>query len=511
MFGFSVNLFEKRISSALSAPDVFPAILDKNGPQQSSVIHQQNYLNTILHLPNDRDFLEAAYRQVLGRPCDPSGLARYMEALHNQVPRQSILRELSNSKEAVKIRPGTDARRRTLSARLHFLVERRILGPLRHLFRRILLARLDSIDFQLNFVLEELSRRNDILSQKLDDTGVVLSQRLEAMGEELCLHREQSQELSARLISFAATSASCQESLIGYCERLEAQSEARTGGLEQIIEKWKSDSVSRQESLIGHCETIEAQSDTLIGDLGRIIEKTETLITNSERLGAQGEVVEAAAGELIRRSESLDLKVQQFNCSQQEHASTVAGVVERLAELHRHMEGLHRLSLELQGRNRPLLVRAGQGLLVTEADGFILGIPEEEWRLGGVLRVPRGSGTRSYGSFKSLIRPGMTVVDVGANIGIYSLHAAKSLAGEGPCIASSRFPKSIKILRDNMQVNGFLETGTVQLHQMAISDWDGRAEFAVISGNSGTLDFFPWRSRSESHYRKGQHRGPNAG
>lgn len=527
MLGFSVNLFEKRISSALSAPDVFPPILDNNGSQQSSAIHQQNYLNTILHLPNDRDFLEAAYRLVLGRACDPIGLARYMEALHNQVPRQTVLRELSNSKEASKTRPGTDARRQTVSARLHFLVQRHVLGPLRQLLRRVLLARFDSIDYQLNFVLEELSRRNDILSRKLDDTGVALSQRLDTMGEELHLHRTQSPELSARLISLAATSASHQElfidycerltaqsgtiignnerhiikletllagyqkDLIGYCERIDARSAARIGGMEQIIQKWEAASVSRQESLVGHCGRIEAQSETLIGDLERIIEKTETLITNSRMLGAQGEVVKAAFEELIRRSESLDGKVQQLNYFQQEHVETVATVVERIAELHSRTEGLHRLNLELQERNYPFLVRVGQGLLVTKADGFLLGIPEEEWRLAAYFAFRGVPEPGPVALFKTLIRPGMTVLDIGANIGIYSLHAAQILGPEGHLHSFEPVPKIHQILRDNIQVNGFLETGSVQLHQLALSDWDGRSEFAVFPGNWGHSTLFP--------------------
>ena len=452
-----MNLFEKRISSAVDAPDVFPATSDKNnGPHRSLAGRRQNSPNAILHLPHDRDFLEAAYWLVLGRACDPIGLAGYMEALHNHVPRQTILRELSQSEEATKNRPSTEAaRRRTLKAWLGFFLHRRILAPIRHLLRRVLLARFDSLDYRLNFVLEELSRRNDTLSQKLDDTGVVLSQRQEAMGEEVLRHRE------------------------------------RIGGLERVIEKSETLAASRQESLIGYWDRLDAQSRTQIASLDQILKKNEILISESNTLRASLEPLRASLEPLRASLESLRASVEQANSAQSENALTIGSVVEQIGQLNRRTEELQKLSVDLRKRSRPPLVRAAQDLLVTEADGFILGIPGDEWRLAAYYAFRGVPEPGPIALFKSLVKQDMTVVDVGANIGIYSLHAAQILAGKGRVHSFEPVPKIHQILRDNIQVNGFLETGTVQLHQLAIADWEGRSEFAVFPSNWGHSTLFP--------------------
>jgi FkbM family methyltransferase len=184
-------------------------------------------------------------------------------------------------------------------------------------------------------------------------------------------------------------------------------------------------------------------------------------------------------------------QARQADSSQKEQASIVANVAERIGALSDRTEGLHKLSLELQNRIRPPLVRAGQGVMVTEVDGFILGIPEDEWRLAAYYAFRGVPEPGPVALFKKLVRRGLTVVDVGANIGIYSLHAARIVGGEGRVHSFEPVPKIHQILRDNMQVNGFLETGTVEFHQMALGDWAGRSEFAVFPGNWGHSTLFP--------------------
>ncbi len=58
------------------------------------------------------------------------------------------------------------------------------------------------------------------------------------------------------------------------------------------------------------------------------------------------------------------------------------------------------------------------------------------------------------------LQPGDTFVDVGANIGIYSLHTARRLAGSGTVFAIEPSPDALRIFKRNIESNGFSSTIT---------------------------------------------------
>jgi FkbM family methyltransferase len=156
-------------------------------------------------------------------------------------------------------------------------------------------------------------------------------------------------------------------------------------------------------------------------------------------------------------------------------------------------EARDRASLEFaetQRRLHPPIVLAGNNVLVTEVDGFIVGLPGEEWRLAAYHAfrgVPEPGVARR---FQSLIRPGMAVVDIGANVGMYTLYAARLLATRGKVYSFEPTPRTFQILKDNVQVNGFSELGIVELRQAAVSDSVGTAQFAVFADNCGHNTLF---------------------
>jgi len=55
----------------------------------------------------------------------------------------------------------------------------------------------------------------------------------------------------------------------------------------------------------------------------------------------------------------------------------------------------------------------------------------------------------------SQLQPGDTFVDVGANIGIYSLHAARWLNHSGAVFSLEPSPDAVRILKENIALNGF--------------------------------------------------------
>jgi FkbM family methyltransferase len=59
------------------------------------------------------------------------------------------------------------------------------------------------------------------------------------------------------------------------------------------------------------------------------------------------------------------------------------------------------------------------------------------------------------------LRPGMTYVDVGANIGVYVLLAAKSVGATGRVVAIEALPRLQAFLVDNLSMNGLLDRALI--------------------------------------------------
>lgn len=80
------------------------------------------------------------------------------------------------------------------------------------------------------------------------------------------------------------------------------------------------------------------------------------------------------------------------------------------------------------------------------------------------------------------VRPGMTIIDLGGNIGYYTLILAELVGPTGKVYAVEPFPASYQRLVDNVKLNGY--TGIVEHAQMAISDKTGTAKFFLAEADN---------------------------
>jgi len=78
-----------------------------------------------------------------------------------------------------------------------------------------------------------------------------------------------------------------------------------------------------------------------------------------------------------------------------------------------------------------------------------------------------------------LLRPGMTVVDIGAHHGLYSLLAAKLVGRRGRVIAFEPSPRERRRLQRHLRVNGF---SNVEVDERAVADANGEADFFLVRG-----------------------------
>jgi FkbM family methyltransferase len=86
------------------------------------------------------------------------------------------------------------------------------------------------------------------------------------------------------------------------------------------------------------------------------------------------------------------------------------------------------------------------------------------------------------GVFKRLLSPGDRVIDVGANIGYFSLLASSIVGGSGHVDAFEPDFSNTQALQQNIDLNGFKN---IHIHQVAVSDKVGKAVFHTSIEDSG--------------------------
>lgn len=64
-------------------------------------------------------------------------------------------------------------------------------------------------------------------------------------------------------------------------------------------------------------------------------------------------------------------------------------------------------------------------------------------------------------TFLQFLRPGMTMIDVGANIGYYTLLAARAVEQSGHVYAFEPMPTTVALLRKNVEENGYSDRVTI--------------------------------------------------
>jgi len=102
---------------------------------------------------------------------------------------------------------------------------------------------------------------------------------------------------------------------------------------------------------------------------------------------------------------------------------------------------------------------------------------------GKILRILLGTYEREQTElFRRWIRPGATVLDVGAHVGYYTLLSARLAGPGGRVIAFEPNPRNWDFLRRHVAINGL---DTVEVEQAAASSAAGTARFDFGTG-SGT-------------------------
>jgi FkbM family methyltransferase len=88
------------------------------------------------------------------------------------------------------------------------------------------------------------------------------------------------------------------------------------------------------------------------------------------------------------------------------------------------------------------------------------------------------------GVFERLLRPGMTVVDVGANVGYFTLLAADLVGPEGRVYAFDPNPENCRLIASSIERN---QLDTVSLFPVALGAENGFSYFTSAIGSNGAM------------------------
>jgi len=140
--------------------------------------------------------------------------------------------------------------------------------------------------------------------------------------------------------------------------------------------------------------------------------------------------------------------------------------------------------LTIRSKVRRLLGRTGERVVVqdgTESYAFFCENSVEQWRARTLLT--KEAGTVDW--IRTHVRPGQVFLDVGANIGLYTVLAAKRVGHDGMVYAVEPHLGNAFRLMQNVRANGI--DAQVKVLSVALHDTNGFVDFnynAEISGSS---------------------------
>lgn len=116
---------------------------------------------------------------------------------------------------------------------------------------------------------------------------------------------------------------------------------------------------------------------------------------------------------------------------------------------------------------------------IVDVDGHVVRLDEAD-----SIGVARAGGYEPYESslLESLVTPGSTVLDVGANLGLYTLRFARATGPTGQVVAFEPAPPTARLLAHNVRVNGYRH---VRVEQRALADGSGVRSLFLSETNIG--------------------------
>lgn len=101
----------------------------------------------------------------------------------------------------------------------------------------------------------------------------------------------------------------------------------------------------------------------------------------------------------------------------------------------------------------------------------------------------------------TLLRPGMTVIDIGAHVGYHSLLAARVVGSTGRVISFEPSPGNFDLLANNIRINGLSKI--IHAENAALGDFSGELDLYLSSYNTGDHRIYSTLSDDDEIFNAG--------
>jgi len=129
-----------------------------------------------------------------------------------------------------------------------------------------------------------------------------------------------------------------------------------------------------------------------------------------------------------------------------------------------------------------LLRRLAPEPIPVDFPDFRLLVRLDDWAVGVRIAVKRSYEPHVTRVMRSFLTPGMSVIDVGANIGYFTMLAASRVGPTGRVAAFEPSPDNLDLLKRSAAANGF---ANVETHTLAVADEPGTVTFSMDDSNGG--------------------------
>ena len=129
-------------------------------------------------------------------------------------------------------------------------------------------------------------------------------------------------------------------------------------------------------------------------------------------------------------------------------------------------------------RSSPMLLRTPRG--------YLFHCHGDSHEAGRMIYFNGSPDPAEMDFMERLLRPGDKFLDIGANVGTYTLLAADLVGPSGQVLSVEPGPQAMERLVENCQVNGFSH---VQFAQLAVADYEGEAQFTTGRDTGNHLAF----------------------
>jgi FkbM family methyltransferase len=122
-------------------------------------------------------------------------------------------------------------------------------------------------------------------------------------------------------------------------------------------------------------------------------------------------------------------------------------------------------------------------LISVQLRDFKIYVRQNDWVVGAQIAHDKIYEPHVTNEIKQVLKPGMVMVDVGANIGYFSLLAASLTGGTGKVISFEPVYDNCDLIHLSSMANGFTN---IQVHPLAVSDHESLAALE-IDGSNGNI------------------------